>query len=459
MKSKCSIIILFLLSFSSFGQSKVILTKEEVLSDFKTLIESLEAAHYNLYAYTSKKEVDSVYFILKKSIKDDSISYFETTNIFQQFISTFKNGHTEIDFPASSYIEYAINEGTIFPLEIAFVYGKPLVRKNWSNDQSIKVGSEIISINGKPIKDIISRIYLQISAERNYLKNAKIEMYSFPRYFWQVYGKVDEFDVEILSNGSLKNHSIKAVNVIDGYESKRDEVLNSKMKLSFFNKSTYLNPGNFSGNEMKYQHFIDSAFIEINKGGYTNLIIDLRNNGGGDNSFSDYLVSYIANKPFKWNSSFRLKTSELLKQQVRKDYDTTDTFWQEVLNHKSGEIFSYDFGEYNPQPEEIRFKGDIFVLINRQSHSQSAVTAAQIQDYSFGTLVGEETGDYPSLFASQFQFKLPITGIPVKVSKGYILRVNGNADEHGVIPDIFIKDYLLDEPDEILNALLNKIDE
>ena len=102
--------------------------------------------------------------------------------------------------------------------------------------------------------------------------------------------------------------------------------------------------------------------------------------------------------------------------------------------------------------------GKVFVLVNRQSHSQAAVTAAQIQDYDFGIVVGEETGDYPSLYASQFQYLLPNTGIPVKVSKGYIVRVNGTTEKHGVIPDIFIKDHLLDEKDEILNGLIKKID-
>ncbi|MEL6135563.1 MAG: peptidase S41, partial [Bacteroidota bacterium] len=91
--------------------------------------------------------------------------------------------------------------------------------------------------------------------------------------------------------------------------------------------------------------------------------------------------------------------------------------------------------------------------------SQSAVTAAQIQDYHWGTLVGEETGEYASLYASQFQYTLPYTGIPVKVSKGYIVRVNGDRSARGVMPDIVIKDHLLDEEDEILRTLLKRIKE
>jgi C-terminal processing protease CtpA/Prc len=127
------------------------------------------------------------------------------------------------------------------------------------------------------------------------------------------------------------------------------------------------------------------------------------------------------------------------------------------LTHKDGEIYSYEFDDYQPQPEERRFNGKVYVLVNRQSHSQSAVTASQIQDYGFGTIVGEQTGDYPSLYASVFRYQLPNTGITVQVSKGYMVRVNGSTKEEGVIPDIYIKDHLLDENDEILDGLLEKI--
>ena len=97
------------------------------------------------------------------------------------------------------------------------------------------------------------------------------------------------------------------------------------------------------------------------------------------------------------------------------------------------------------------------MLVNRQSHSQATVTAAQIQDYGFATIVGEETGEYASLYASMFEFKLPNTRIPVSVSKGKMVRVSGSTKEEGVVPDIFIKDHLLDDTDEILEGLLEKI--
>ena len=437
-------------SGKKFGQN-------EIMEDLEYLNNSLKDAHYNLYAYTSEQDFSKNYQSVKKSITKDSITLLQATTFFQNVISVVNNGHTEIDFPGASYGTYAYSGGTIFPLEIAFGNNKSLIRKNFSENTDIKTGSEIISINGISMKDVLAKIYPQVSAERIYFKNAKIEMYSFPRLYWQVFGKQDDFQIEILSNGTIKKHSIKAVNLIEDYEMKRTEVLNAKMGLKFFDESAYLNPGNFSGDEQKYQSFIDSAFVEIKKQNSKNLIIDLRNNAGGNDSFSDYLVSFFADKPFKWNSKFTLKTSQFLKEHTRKYNDTTDIYFQNILSHKDGEIYNFEFDEYHPQPKKMRFKGKVYVLVNRQSHSQSAVTASQIQDYKFGTIVGEETGDFPTLYASQFQYKLPNTGIVVKVSKGQIVRVNGSKKQEGVIPDIVIKDHLLDENDEILNGLLKKL--
>ncbi|WP_318311808.1 S41 family peptidase [Flagellimonas crocea] len=432
-------------------------SKEEILEDLVFLKESLAEAHYNLYAYTPKSQFDKNYNLIKQGIQKDSFSLLEATSIFQKVISKANNGHTEINFPGTSYGQYANSGGTLFPLEIAFENGKSLIRKNWSSNTDIKIGAEILSINGTAMSEILSKINPLLSAERPYFKNAKIELYSFPRLYWQAYGKQDRFEVTIRSNGVTKTYLVDAIALIEGYEMKRNELIDSDRKLEFIGKSAYLKPGNFSGNEEEYRQFIDSAFGQIIERKSKNLIVDLRNNGGGDDSYSDYLVSYVANRPFKWHSSFKLKTSKFLKEHVRKKYDTTSTFWQSILNHKNGEAFDYDFEPREPQPPSKRFVGNLYVLVNRQSHSQAAVTAAQIQDYHFGTIVGEETGEYPTLYASQFQYALPNTKITVNVSKGYTIRVNGSTKKEGVVPDIRIQDHLLDEKDEILNGLLQTI--
>ena len=47
----------------------------------------------------------------------------------------------------------------------------------------------------------------------------------------------------------------------------------------------------------KFEKIIDKAFIDINKKGVQNLIIDVRNNGGGSDILGRYLFNYLANEP------------------------------------------------------------------------------------------------------------------------------------------------------------------
>lgn len=419
----------------------------------------LEEAHYNLYAYTSKETLDSIYQSIQSEITQDSFTYLETYSLFQRLASSVNNGHTELPFPGPSYGAYAISGGTLFPFEIAFEEGRCLIRKNWSAEQSIPVGTEILGINEKTMDDILAQIYPLVSAEREYFKLAKIELFSFPRFYWLAFGQQDIFKIHLRKNGEDQQVTVKAINLIEGFETKRSEIFAAPMEFRFDQDIAYLKPGGFGGDEEIYQRFIDSAFIEIKQANSTHLVIDLRNHPGGDDSFGNYLVSYFADRPFDWCGTYKVKPSTYLKADIRETRDTTGAFWKAILSHPNGEPFTYSFDQTTPKPEAKQFKGKVYVLVNRQSHSQSTVTAAQIKDYGFGTIVGEETGEYPSLYASIFQYQLPETGIPVNISKAHMIRPNGSIKEEGLLPDIQIRDHLLDEEDEILTKLYEYINQ
>lgn len=454
--------IKFLLIFSIINVSLLYsqnqFSKEEILYDLSYLKKSLEDTHINLYAYTSKEVFEENYRIIKNEVKKDSFSILEATKLFQKVVSKVNNGHTRIPFPIPSYIDYAKSGGTLFPLEIAIENRKAIVRKNWSTNESIEVGDVLIGINGQPIQEILDKIYPQISAERIYFKHAQLENLTLPRFYWLVFGEQKNFKVKIKHNNKHSIYNLTSIKAVEDFEMKREDILKHNMKFDVLSNSiAYIQPGDFGGDLDRYKQFIDSTFTKINTKPYKKLIIDLRNHSGGDDAFGDYLVSYIANKPFKWASRFQLKTSTQLKEHTRKYRDTTQTYWQSVLKHKNGSIYDYDFGYYQPQPEEKRFKGKVYILVNRQSYSQSTVTAAQIQDYGFGSIVGEETGEFPNLYASIYSYPLSKTGVIVEVSKGKIERISEIDNHTGIIPDIQIKDYLLDDNDEILEFLLKRI--
>lgn len=74
--------------------------------------------------------------------------------------------------------------------------------------------------------------------------------------------------------------------------------------------------------------------MEINNHKRKCLIIDLRNNKGSNDNFSNYLASFVAKKPFKWNASFTIKPSEQLKKFTVLNNDKTQAYFKEILECK-----------------------------------------------------------------------------------------------------------------------------
>jgi C-terminal processing protease CtpA/Prc len=174
----------------------------------------------------------------------------------------------------------------------------------------------------------------------------------------------------------------------------------------------------------------------------TDLIIDLRDNPGGDNSFSDPMVAWFANRPFRFTHQFMLKASAASKAhyaQLRaageKDEGVLGLLMRAETAHKNGDCYSFVIPLVEPHPCP-RFTGKVFVLQNRRSFSNATSVAALIQDYGFGTILGEETADLPSTYASSVPFKLKRTGFNVSYPKSRIIRISGDTRARGVIPDV-----------------------
>lgn len=169
-------------------------------------------------------------------------------------------------------------------------------------------------------------------------------------------------------------------------------------------------------------------------------------------------VAYFAKEPFSFTSAFYVKTSKPTKEFWKNVNDTSLTkLKKEILTRKDGEVFEADIQKYTPRMDSSRFAGNVYVLINKYSYSNAATSAAIIQDYNFGTLIGEQTVDSPTLYASVHEFILPITRITVTYPKALIIRPNGDKSIKGVVPDFRVSENPLTSADDPLEWTLKHI--
>lgn len=436
---------------------------QQVKEDLSYLYTTLQGAHYNLYVNKSKASYDSAYNRLYSSITD-SMTKLEVTRLFQSFIALGEIAHCNTGFPAPAYFDSVIQHTNyMFPLNLSIVKGKVVVLNNYSTDLSIKPGDEISF-------DQFNQTLDMISGESRAMRGTVVDLYGFPRIYWWRFGSQRSFTIKVNQSRTVKLQGILAKDLEQQLQ-KVKPIFNMKRSFRMIGSIAYLHPGMFLNNNAaintsehstfennEFIHFIDSAFQQIHAAGARQLVIDLRGNPGGDNSFSDPMIAYFANQPFWFCRHFSVRTSAPTKQFWK---DITDTSLLElknqIMSHADGDTFSVKFNTYSPRTDSLHFNGAVYALVDKYSYSNTVSVAAIIQDYHMGKILGEPTADVATTYGATHEIKLPHTGLDVSYPKALIIRPNGNKALKGVTPDVVLTDNPFTPQDEMLEAAIKYI--
>lgn len=468
--------LLFLgLSSPSFSQESIKLSPEQAKEDLDFLYSTLEESHYDLFVHTDKEIFDQKLASLRSSLKD-SIDLLSFHRMVQPFSALSKLAHCSSAFPFQShYVPYMEQGGRLFPFSVRIEEGHLMITENYSKAPEIAEGDEIVSINDKYAEVILEDIYTYLSGEGAEIKNALIDQLEFARVHWLIYDEVSEFDLILkrASDGKRYKVSVDAVQAaeLEGYFAEKPSLFDTERAFKFIDEIAYLKPGIFLNQESTqntsshatfdlsgFTDFIDSSFAQIKRKDVHSLLIDLRGNPGGDNSFSDYMLAYFADKPFWFCSEFHVKTSPITKQFWEGvEMENLQEMRKLILEKENGERFPIPFDSYSPRPQAERFQGQVYVLINRYSYSNAVSTAAIIKDYGFGMILGEMTADTPSSYGAVHQFTLPHSQISITYPKAFILRPNGKRDLIGIKPDVKFTEISEDGKDHVLQESLDFI--
>jgi C-terminal processing protease CtpA/Prc len=448
----------------------------DVRADFQALYTTLQQAHFDLYARVSKEEYDRLYTKMLGDITAPA-SQADTAVRFQRFVAFGKVAHARIDTNYRAFDRYLAAGGKAFPLLIRVVDGKTFVTENRSGVAELHRGDQIIALDGQKIDQWLVCAGRDLSADTPYLSHALMEL-DFPMLIWLELGSVDSFKITVRQkNGGQVDVALPArtAEEMKASASLQPAILqrdaNARIARMLEGGIAYLQPGPFYNNapdatneydNSAFRAFIDAAFQGFLKAGATSLLIDLRDNPGGDSSFSDLMVRWFADRPFMFNSAFRIKVSQaaIASNAARvalapDDKDSISAKYAAAYTKaKPGEVITIAEPPTAPGPEP-RFKGRVYVLVNRNSYSNTVAVAATVQDFHFGTVIGEETADLATTYGAMETFELPKTGLKVGFPKANIIRPNGDLTPRGVVPDITIKTPIVEGPeDPVLQAAI-----
>ena len=453
-----------LLCTASANDDPQMYSAELLREDFAQLYETLKASHADLFVETSKADYDARFAEMRRQL-DRPLPRDEVLRRFQEFVAYGRVAHARIDEAGTLFERHREAGGKYLPLALRLRAGRAFVSQY--NGDALQPGDEIMALNGVAIIDLLNTMRRHQSADTDYLAHTMLE-WQFPRLLWQVYPDRDRFRIQFRRNGEVGEATLPTITQEQSRQWAEAQKDDARLDLSWSEREfrwidddlAYLRPGpfyNVEGEDLwdpaAFISFVDAAFEKLVDRETPALLIDLRDNPGGDAAFSDPMIAWFADRPFRFYSRFEVRVSQPAIEANAKRLASGNSagvsrqYAREYARRELGETFQMEMPMVEPR-EGPRYQGEVFVLINRHSFSNAATAAALIQDHGFATVLGEETADLATTLGAMEQFTLDHTGIAVGFPKARIVRAGGDETRRGVVPDVAIGTPLIESSDD-----------
>ena len=437
--------------------------------DFLVLKELLIDVHPGFNSFYKKEEFkmqfDSTYKYLE-NVRSLTDAYF----IFQKLLAIFNDGHTSL---------VPLSAEKILPVGFAEFSNKIFVFKVGNELYKDILGDELVSINGVEIDTIFSRLNKFISAD-NQIKSKETLVYflnnksflekamilhsdsirlCFTRNKKKIIPFINQSENKWVSYVKFKKNPITyrkkdifSYSIKDNicylqwnnfYDSQSEKFLADMSKTRIRKFKDRFKENKDKSQLPSFKSFLDSLFSEINSRNINTLIVDLRNNGGGNSLLGDQLLSYITPnnnalhieyKSYvkKSNFLFQIYPSRFRQLKTKANCNILD---EELYTENSFSQKKID--SYFPKQKSPIYAQKVIFLSGKESFSSSVMLLTTIKDNKMYQIVGDKPSMKPTSFGDILFFKLPQTKLTGFISTSFFERPDISLnEEESLVPDV-----------------------
>ena len=456
MRAGIALFLYLLLPTALQAYEAKMLSAEQAAADVALARQALELIHPGLYRYTPKAEMDAAFAGLEQRVKQP-ISDVELYGEMSLLLAKIHCDHTKAELPGA-LTKFRKENPTHLPFRFRLFDGRMYVAS--SSSPQLERGTEILSINGVPVSEILARIGPAVSYDgsTDHVIPSKLEADSdlmgsdFDQFHPVFFGFSKELKLEIPG----RTVTLKPITYsqwqslpwpsVDGAEFHKTTTWRRiDPRTAYLRVDTFVNYRNPVDPATVY----DPIFQAIQDAEH--LVVDLRENGGGSTDASEGLARYLLEKPFVMTKSVRLKAIRYgdLPRHIESWGDRKKLFEPPVESfRKLPDGWYEEIRETAPtEPSPYRFKGKVTVLTGPGNGSGSTMLIAKLKDEGRVRLVGMPTGGSAEgpTGGQIFFVKLPASGITVRVpTKRSLTNISNFQPGLGVTPDVEVKPTLAD---------------
>ncbi|WP_394747829.1 S41 family peptidase [Spongiimicrobium salis] len=444
----------------------------QLRKDVDYAYKKLKKLHPRLYQFVSKETLDRKFDSLKKSLNApmDSKAFYSR---IAPVIAEVRQGHISAGFPGKRYTRKErkrLNKLKLDFNDLDFEYVEEAVWiSNTIGKDSSLVGSELLSIDGKPIRKLFDTYKKTFSSDgynttfqerfialrlkelyrkhEGYLDSVSLQLRKADSVFVKQYKRYNKDSLllaERIKDSLPKPEKVKltkaerkakkkAFKAKRKYNAKRGYIASRKhynRNLEFLDstgQTAYMQIRSWTNGP--YKKFYEESFAKIDSAGTRNLILDLRDNTGGRLDEIQDFYGYLVDKEFQFVNPAEVNTrlpyfkgffspNENAVGAVIKGLLTPGLVIHNLLKARKKEgklVFNYRNAKLK-KPHEHNFKGKLYVLINGNSFSASSILSSNLHGTGRAVFVGEETGGgYNGTVAGHYKtIQLPNTKVGVR---------------------------------------------
>lgn len=403
-----------------------LLSPEQAKFDLDALFYTISEVHPNMYSVTGQVSLLSAINQASESITD-SISIEELYKIAAPVVAMIGDGHTNLFFPANSVFKRDTKRLPVW----MHVESDRTITTDRSLDSIMPQGTKVLKINGRTAKQIIDELLPYVSGETEHFRLSRLDDLR-PLIHMSMPAESYEFEYVAPGDNNVYSATFPAL-APDEYMSRVPALKNnnnSNEPYTFHIDETeqvgIMDFRSFRDQE-KMKEFADSMFTTLRERGIRDLIIDIRENGGGASSVGDILLQYFTPRPF----------IQMEKTLIRITPTTQRLMWYGDMTPGIYYIATTEDNFHKPlSREEGFYDGKVWLLTSNKTFSSAGSFAWAAQVFGAATLIGEETGGMNVSYGDVLGYNLPVSGITCGISYKRFWKHNADENDiHGTIPE------------------------
>lgn len=448
-------------------RADTLIPSADLRADAAILRRAWETLHPGLLRYNTEADIDAAFENLDRAFSRDR-TLADAFLEFSKVAARVRCGHTYPNFfNQKKAVQAALFKGPYLPFHFRWLGDRMVVTRSFAAGAALAPGTEVLSINGTPVDEILSKLMTVARADgHNDAKRvAYLQLDGSSRYeafdvFWPLFYPSQEplitLRVKPLGASSpitLKLAPAATADRTAGEPAPRTVAAADTNPVGWELKT--LDPGlallkmpdwALFNTKWDWKAWLQEAFTGLEKSGIANLVIDLRGNEGGSD-VGDVIVSHLVTKPAQRQAVERRVRYRKVPDALNPWLDTwDDSFrdWGAAATPRDARFFRLrrdaDDDVAAPiAPAAPRFAGRVFVIVGATNSSATFEFAQTMRQNGLGTLVGQPTGgNQRGINGGTFFFlRLPKSGLEIDLPLIGQFPLDEKPDA-GIEPDVLV---------------------